>query len=351
MKNLIPISALLFCTSFGSNAQPTNGLIAHWNFNGNLNDSHNTHHGIPHNVSTATGKNGLPNTAYYFSDTVSYVTIPYQPDMNLNHLTISAMVKIKTFYTGTCQGNFILTRGQESTNGSYALCAFDNAYNDCTVADTSKYVFYTNINNGGASHTPYQYSPNIVTNTWYCVTSVYNGTELRTYIDGILKSTNYPSGTGIIGSSQNDIILGRYLWLPGYPFQFNGYLDDMKLYNRALADSEIVNYCSSFNGDIGDTTGNDTTNFIAEINTPQINLYPNPNKGNFKIAGSTNSNNSATIQILNAIGQIVYAETATPANNYIDKEINLSGRLSPGIYIFNCKTADFTWTRRLVIKD
>jgi hypothetical protein len=125
----------------------------------------------------------------------------------------------------------------------------------------------------------------------------------------------------------------------------------MKLYNRALADSEIVNYCNSFNGDIGDTTGNDTTNFIAEISTPRINLYPNPNKGNFKIAGFTNSNHAATIQILNAIGQVVYADTAPPVNNYIDKDINLSGKLSSGIYIFCYKTADFTWTRRLVIKD
>jgi hypothetical protein len=349
MKKLTLLGAILLCTLVKTQAQSTNGLIAHWDFNGNTNDSYGTHHGTPNNVSLAPGKKGIPNTAYYFYDSMSFITVPYQSDLNVDSFTITAVLKVAKHNTDICQGNFILSRGHDFTPGHYGISFSDHGYNDCYTADTAKYTFYPLANNppSVANLPNYQYSPNVVTNTWYCVSITYSPNITNIYVDGILRASNYP--TGPIGSSTDGITIGRqHQYYQAWPFQFYGYLDDMKLYNRILTDSEIVNYCNGF---IGDTTNNDTTNFIAEVNQPQINLYPNPNKGNFKIAGLANNNTKGTIQILNAVGQVIYADEVTPVNNYVDKEINLSGSIAPGIYIFQYKMADFTWTRRMVVKE
>lgn len=351
MKKLNLIGVMVIC-ALSSQAQSTNGLIAHWNFNGNANDNYGTHHGMPYGVSPAAGKSGLPNTAYYFSDTVSYITVPYQSDMNLSQFSITTVLKVEDFYTGTCQGNYILSRGYENTSGNYGSGFFDNAYNDCFTADTDKYVFYTLMNNGPAASPQHQYSPNIKRNQWYCVTAWFNGQELRTYVDGVLKSTQYPTST-VIGNSTDGIIIGRYPPLPGYPYQFNGYIDDIKLYNRALADSEIVNFCNSVDTtDTTDTTGNnDTTLHVIQPHRSNINLYPNPNRGDVVIAGNVANNEAGNLSITNAVGQIVYSETIVPVNYFIERRINLSGKLAPGIYIVQYKTRDYSWTRRMTVKE
>jgi hypothetical protein len=175
---------------------------------------------------------------------------------------------------------------------------------------------------------------------------------MKIYVNGALKSTSSLL-PGTLGSSMAGITIGRYLTDPGYPYQFNGYIDDIMLYNRVLADSEINSYCNSFSSEnpIDTNDHNDTGLYVQTITNPQINLYPNPSKGNFKIAGIVNTNAEGHIFIMNAIGQIVYKETVLPANNYFEKEINLSGDLPRGVYIIRYASGDYTWSRKMLIRE
>jgi len=66
-----------------------------------------------------------------------------------------------------------------------------------------------------------------------------------------------------------------------------------------------------------------------------VRLVPNPNKGVFNIIGtlSTSNMNTTTVEVLNAVGQIVYKEDASLENGIINKEVILNNNLANGIYL------------------
>lgn len=249
MKHLLLPLFVLF--AFAGSAQ-TNGLIAHWDFNGTVNDiSGNGHNGTANNISYTTGKTGLTGTAAKFNGSNSFITIPYKTDLNVSKYTIAAVVKPEGYYTGLCQVNILFQRGTDYQPGAYRLAFFDNAFDNhnCNVTDTSKNVFFTDQTNTSQQNvnTSYRYSPTIVSNQWYCVVATYDGDTTKLYIDGVLKSTRIRTG-GNIGSSTQGAAIGanRFGSFNTYPYWFNGLIDDMKLYDRVLSPSEITSYCGMF---------------------------------------------------------------------------------------------------------
>ncbi len=68
-----------------------------------------------------------------------------------------------------------------------------------------------------------------------------------------------------------------------------------------------------------------------------ISLYPNPNNGSFTIKGNVNSNKEMTIQIVNALGQLVYETTCLPNNKELNTQINVT-HLAKGVYSLRIKT-------------
>ena len=69
-------------------------------------------------------------------------------------------------------------------------------------------------------------------NTWYLVTVSYNGTSGSTYLNGVLQGTT----TGTVLGNTNNIDWGGGI---GGVDAFSGYLDDARIYNRALSASEV----------------------------------------------------------------------------------------------------------------
>ncbi len=237
----------LLISSLGSFAQSSAGLIAHWNFNGNSNDiTGNGHSGTDHNTTNAAGKSGVPNTAYRFNGTSSYITTPYRSDLNMTQYSICAVVKPMGYYTGLCQANFILHRGYQYASSSYGMHYFDNAYdgNNCSNVDTAHNVFTGLTGDGNYQALDAYYTPPIVSNTWYNVVVTFDGTHLKTYVDGVLKSDASPQWGGISGTSTDSLFIGASYNGTGssYPYWINAYLDDLRLYNRVLADTEIAEY-------------------------------------------------------------------------------------------------------------
>ncbi|MCD6013299.1 MAG: LamG protein [Flavipsychrobacter sp.] len=247
MKKLLLASLLIAGNiAFG---QSTVGLIAHWDMNGSVTDvTGNLHNGTPHNLTPTTDRFGRPNSAYRFNGINSYVTAPYQPDLNLTNFTLCAIVKVIGYNAGTCEVNTVFDRGRELTSGSYSVRFYDNAYNGCGVLDTSKEVF-TMIagTEQPASQTDWQYTPNIVRNTWYKVVEQWDGTTFKIYVNGVLVNS-VTSASGSMGTSMDSISMGKSVYnSASYPYYFNGDIDDIKIFNRLLTDSETVHY--------GDTCG------------------------------------------------------------------------------------------------
>lgn len=249
MKKLYSFLTLMLLAA-AAYAQPTNGLVAHWNFNNNTNDaSGNGHHGTPTNITYVAGKTGAANTAAKFSGN-SYVTVPASTDFNFSRYTICAQILIDSFNTYYCQNSVIIRRGPEKATGSWGMQLFDNAYDSsCTITgDTSHFTFAADAatNNYSVPHGHWQYSPATRTKNWYCVVASFDSTQFKVYVDGVLMSTAFPNnGASPIGTSNDNVVIGANLWgnTSLYPYWLYGVIDDIKVYNRVLSDTEVMQTC------------------------------------------------------------------------------------------------------------
>lgn len=71
---------------------------------------------------------------------------------------------------------------------------------------------------------------------WHHVVAVYDGLELRIYVDGVLDAqTAATSGGGV--DTQSALKLGHHFG--EYPATANGQLDNVRIYDRALTDAEV----------------------------------------------------------------------------------------------------------------
>ena len=75
---------------------------------------------------------------------------------------------------------------------------------------------------------------NTTTNTWVHLATTYDGQNQRLYVNGQLVSTK--AQTGVITNSSGALRIGRDIWNAF----FKGYIDEVRIYNRALTALEII---------------------------------------------------------------------------------------------------------------
>lgn len=81
---------------------------------------------------------------------------------------------------------------------------------------------------------------------WHHVVGVWNGSSLTTYVDGTLSSTTGSTGTVTNITSTSNTFIGTR---PGLTNYFNGSIDEVQIYPRALSIEQIQSLCA--NGDAG----------------------------------------------------------------------------------------------------
>jgi hypothetical protein len=80
-------------------------------------------------------------------------------------------------------------------------------------------------------------SSTVSLNNWYHIVATYSGTQLKIYVNGVLGGTTN-STLGIGTPSTYDLYVGRMGHNQIYEYQ--GYIDISKIYNRALSDGEVL---------------------------------------------------------------------------------------------------------------
>ncbi len=227
-----------------SYSQSTSGLVAHWNLNNNTNDgSGNSLNGTPYNISYTTGSTGIANSAAVFNGVDGYIMTPYQSVLNINQYSICAVVKVNGYNTGYCQEAAIIASGLHGTTGSISLTMGDNPFDgdNCNYSDTGKHVFRSSAGSKGVSGAAdWQYTPTIVSNRWYHVVATFDGNVYKIYVDGQLKNTATVTFGTFFGNTLPFAIGKNASGTGNTSFWFNGAIDDVKIYGRALDDSEIV---------------------------------------------------------------------------------------------------------------
>ena len=231
----------------------TKGLIAYYNFNGgNLNDSSGNSNNIIFNNATPTSDRfGNPNNAFLFDGHSSYMQVKNSASLNPNNITLYAIVKPLGFYQGTCHGNQILSKGYPyNINGFYDLAFFplnnDAGGGVCApTIDSTKEIFgggfgddYPQGSNAGAPGNSSIDSVYIQKNQWYTIAYTYDGSTAKFYVNGALASSIPNASTITFTPNSYDLLIGKHE-NPLYPYYFNGVMDEIRIYNRAITNQEV----------------------------------------------------------------------------------------------------------------
>lgn len=78
-----------------------------------------------------------------------------------------------------------------------------------------------------------------------------------------------------------------------------------------------------------------------------LNIYPNPTKGDFTIAISSNTDLNAAIQILSIDGRVVYEDHLSTSGGLYEKQVNISN-LADGIYYLKMQSSQATKTYKIL---
>lgn len=202
-------------------------LVAYYPFDGDAADySDFGNNGEVHNVTLTADRNGKPNSAYEFNGVDSYIYVNDSASLMLTkNLTIAAW--IKTSKTVPFAGIIVKANPVEPRSG-YGIWVTDQQKLRADV-----------IWDHSASITAVIVSNNQITDgKWHFITVTYDGEMMNLYIDGILNGTKtYEQGANVsmapllIGWDQNTWLSTRH---------YEGDIDGVRLYNRALSTDEIL---------------------------------------------------------------------------------------------------------------
>ncbi len=211
----------------------SNGLVAHYPFNGNAGDSsgfgnHGTL-GIGSDAPILTADRlGNPNSAYYFDGTTDIINV--NPHISLRpNRSVSIAVWIKSEVKTANTWNFILTYRYGTTQpfDSYKISTNPIYNNNWTfgIANESTGNQVELINKFPKQD-----------NVWMHIATVFDGATMKIYTNGVLDTTLITSISNIAYSS-GVLAIGNSLTTAIHSFK--GAMDDLRIYNRALSSTEI----------------------------------------------------------------------------------------------------------------
>jgi hypothetical protein len=215
-------------------------LVAWYKFtSGSLVDSSGKGNHITFNNATpTTDRFGKPGNAYLFNGNGSYMRVNNSSSLNPSKITLVAFVKFNDFYRGPCHANQILKKGfRDQNDGIYGLRVGTNQpCND--VTDTTKEAMVAYYGNNQFNAAWVGDNQNFIkANRWINVVYTYDSGLGKLYIDGKLRNT--VAGPFSFTPNSDGLFIGR-AENPSFPFWFNGVIDEIRIYNKALCDGEIA---------------------------------------------------------------------------------------------------------------
>lgn len=268
------------------------GLVAKYYFNGNANDeSGNSNNGTVNGATLTTDRFGNANSAYSFDGINDYISLPaFNNNPSVNDFTVSLWAKMIShninFWLGQGRSYLIDMRGDGA--------ASENSF--CMTIDTmqginSEIHHYIDWPTGGCT----EFAIPIASPISHWVHLVYKrqGSTLYAYINNQLLTTSYTDpGCGVSPKTDplsllNGGRIGNYNTSNDPYYWFNGSIDDIRIYNRALTDADITSLYNENNCSNMPTVSISGLNSTYSIGSSPATLTGTPSGGTFYGVGIT----------------------------------------------------------------
>lgn len=220
---ILALSALLAIQA-GAQSFLTNGLLAYYPFNGNVEDaSGNGNNGTNYGATFTQDRFGFTNGAIYFNNG-AYVLTGFFPPLGSASRTFSGWFNVSSA-SSDMNMTFMFYGGTSTYAGDRFEPRIDNEFAvDCSYGSLVTANSYTD-------------------SKWHSfVVVVPTNSEVSTmlfYVDGILQtntSSDYPDT--LINTATNYPLQFGELWVANR--SLTGALDDVRIYNRALSPNEVA---------------------------------------------------------------------------------------------------------------
>ena len=310
---------------------PSEGLISWYPFNGNANDeSGSGNNGTLSGATLDLDRFGNLNSSFSFNGSTDYIAFnlgSIENKLPANSASTSS-VWIKT---EDLQGPIISLQG----TGGYTYNLHIGTLSD-VVKSSGDYGMMIRDNCCGIGN--YKWGSNVVNNNWHMITIVRssNGT-LKLYKDGVLDATGNSGSSGELIFTPTKMAFGADLdWIilskegcgscnTVDDQYFEGLLDDVGIWNRALTETEIIELYSG--GDTPPKSGLDPTLTITARNDSGVVLDSTISNDSQVVLTFTTSQattnftvddilvTNGTLSNFTAISSTIYTTNLTPLND------------------------------------
>jgi hypothetical protein len=211
------------------------GLVGHWTFdgknmtNGRVDDiSGQGNHGNTSGISTSTfytvGKMGQ---GAQFDGVDDNITLPLAASLAPSSITVSTWIKTNS----------------SATQDIIAKANVNNSHHSWELSLNSSGKAILGINTSSGSNPDYTITSNasISLNAWTLITATYSSSgPMAVYINGVLDNSATVAGGTIRATASIPTYIGTKLGSPSFVNYFSGNIDDVRIYDRVLTASEIL---------------------------------------------------------------------------------------------------------------
>ncbi len=304
-------------------ANPGGRLVAYYPFNGNAHDeSGNNHHGTVHGAALVPDRLGNPASAYAFDGLNDFIEIPNDDSLNFRQaVSINFWMKIGAFYN---RESYPISHGNWERRWKISL-------------QPERNLRWTINTTGGIKDL--DTGTLLETGRYYNITTVYSGSDFEIYIDGELDV--FSDWSGELLATTVNMTIGQVL--PNNSnYNFNGILDEIRLYDYPLSVQEIRDLYLGISG-VKNVPLQKTTAFVLLQN------YPNPFNTATTITFSVPRRTRTSLKIFDVTGR----EVATLLNREIPPgeyqfHWEASG-IPSGVYFYRLQAERYSETKKLLL--
>jgi len=227
-QTVLVLAMVIFTVTGIAWADLSSGLIADYSFSGNANDASSySQNGTVYGATLTIDRFGNPDSAYSFDGIDDYIDFGAGTSTlfdSSDSFTLSAWIQ----HSASSTFDSIIVRHDDRYGTfNYAIGVLNNKF--VLTADQAHIASYW-LTSG----------TDITDGLWNHVVGVYDNKNMTIYINGTeVGSAVFPAGG--MGDSTASLYVGKTGYLSVYPDNryFNGAIDGVRIYNRALTGSEV----------------------------------------------------------------------------------------------------------------